>query len=377
VKILLVGNYPPAGQKSMNAFRRVLERELSAAGHEVRSVYPKRRVQRVAESSRWWKWLGYVDMFVLFLPRLLWVQRDFDVVHICDHGNSMYVPFVWRRPALVTCHDVIAIAAARGQVEGWAINRTGRIYQRLITAGLRRADLIACVSEHTRGELLSMQIAEVARTTTAHNGLNGDFSPFPEDRAEVLLSEIGITSTDRYLLHVGSGHPRKNRKFVLELFLTATERAEAVRPTAMVPTLVFVGPPLRMDMPDDLLARASGKDIRVIDHISHDLLRALYTRATTLVFPSTLEGFGWPIIEAQAAGCPVVTTNRPPMTEVGGDAAVYIDPSNLEDAATILLAALADRSSLSERGIDNAGRFSTQRMVDDYCEVYRKLLGAA
>jgi glycosyltransferase involved in cell wall biosynthesis len=145
----------------------------------------------------------------------------------------------------------------------------------------------------------------------------------------------------------------------------------------MMQTLVFVGPPLHMDMPEDLLVRASGRDVRVIEHASHDLLRALYTRATALVFPSTLEGFGWPIIEAQAAGCPVVTTNRPPMTEVGGDAAVYIDPSNLEDAATILLAALADRSSLSERGIDNARRFSAQRMVEGYSEAYEQLVGVA
>ena len=163
VKVLLVGNYPPVGQKSMDAFRRVLERELTAAGHEVRSVYPERRVQRVAKSSRWWKWLGYIDMYVLFLPRLLWAQRGFDIVHICDHSNSMYVPFVWRRPAIVTCHDVIAIAAARGEVDGWVVGRTGRAYQRLIAAGLGRADLIACVSDHTRNELLEMQIAHSAR----------------------------------------------------------------------------------------------------------------------------------------------------------------------------------------------------------------------
>ena len=181
-----------------------------------------------------------------------------------------------------------------------------------------------------------------------HNGLNGDFSPLPEEQAQGLLDEIGINSTDRYLLHVGSSLPRKNRQFVLEMFLTASECASATGSTSMTPTLVFVGPPLHRDIRDDLLARVAGSDVRVIDCVSHDLLRALYTRATALVFPSILEGFGWPVIEAQAAGCPVITTNRPPMTEVGGDARPTSTRWTSRKPSAILLEALAEAGPLRE-----------------------------
>ena len=78
---------------------------------------------------------------------------------------------------------------------------------------------------------------------------------------------------------------------------------------------------------------------RVIEltNITNEDLRALYSKATALLFPSLREGFGWPIIEAQACGCPVFTSDRVPMTEVGGDAAIYLDPTDPRPAPRLLL----------------------------------------
>ena len=135
IKILLVGNYGPDNQTSMRAFLRVLERELPKLGCELRVITPPQRLQRLPRTSRLWKWLGYIDKFILFIPSLATQARWADVVHICDHSNSMYVRWVNSRPTIVTCHDVIAVQAARGMVEGWNVGWGGRVFQRLIFDG--------------------------------------------------------------------------------------------------------------------------------------------------------------------------------------------------------------------------------------------------
>ena len=251
--MLLVANYVPDAQNSMLAFRDVLERELPRLGCEVRVLAPPRIVLRVPAHSRWGKWLGYVDKFILFLPRLARELRWADVVHICDHSNAMYVPRVLGKPNLVTCHDVIAIQAALGLVPGWDVGRSGRLFQKLIARGLARADLIACVSHLTQRDLLKLGLAEEARVTIVLNGLNADFSPVAAPEVQRLIARFGLSVQDRYLIHVGMELPRKNRMAVLQAFIALQRRAAAAGATPVVQKLVFVGPELGTPMAAETL----------------------------------------------------------------------------------------------------------------------------
>jgi glycosyltransferase involved in cell wall biosynthesis len=103
-------------------------------------------------------------------------------------------------------------------------------------------------------------------------------------------------------------------------------------------------------------------------------LNWLYSHAAGLIFPSLQEGFGWPILEAQACGCPVFTSNRAPMTEVGGDAAVYFDPTNPQAAAQVIAAAMNRRNEIKMLGLRNVSRFSAEAMLDGYLASYQKAL---
>ena len=102
----------------------------------------------------------------------------------------------------------------------------------------------------------------------------------------------------------------------------------------------------------------------------HDLLDDLEKKSK----PGGPLHFIWPIIEAQACGCPVFTSNRPPMTEVGGEAAVYFDPSNEAEAAEITAKSLQNRPWLRERGLLNAENFSTESMILAYERLYQRLV---
>jgi glycosyltransferase involved in cell wall biosynthesis len=126
-----------------------------------------------------------------------------------------------------------------------------------------------------------------------------------------------------------------------------------------------------------LLAQQLGVLERVVEvpNATSELLEALYNCASALLFPSTFEGFGWPIAEAQACGCPVICTDREPMTEVAGDGALIHD---LEDeagfAADLLrLTNPAEREPWRTKGLENAKRFSSAYMIGRYCELYRSL----
>jgi len=147
-----------------------------------------------------------------------------------------------------------------------------------------------------------------------------------------------------------------------------------------VPKLIYTGPSL-----DREIALYSGqdpdfaRDIFCLQGVNKETLRALYSAAELLLFPSWEEGFGWPVIEAQACGCRVVTTNRAPMTEIGGDAAFYIDPHDPAAAAATVRSVLEqgapEKRMTIENGIANAGRFSEARMIEEYLEIYRRLAG--
>jgi glycosyltransferase involved in cell wall biosynthesis len=115
--------------------------------------------------------------------------------------------------------------------------------------------------------------------------------------------------------------------------------------------------------------RSLGRELGVADRIvelpeaSNELLEALYNLATALLFPSSCEGFGWPIAEAHACGCPVICTDREPMTEVAGGAALA---HPIEDeagfAADLLRLNPEERARWSARALENAKRFSTERI---------------
>ena len=106
-----------------------------------------------------------------------------------------------------------------------------------------------------------------------------------------------------------------------------------------------------------------------------ELLEALYNRAVALLYPSRFEGFGWPIIEAQACGCPVVCSNAPPLPETAGDAGLFHDVNDEEGFAADLLRlnSPAERANWSDKSLRSAQRFSTSQMISHYIDIYRSL----
>src|SRR5262249_51332841 len=116
----------------------------------------------------------------------------------------------------------------------------------------------------------------------------------------------------------------------------------------------------------------AGVDVR--GHVSQDELVSLYRRAAALVFPSRYEGFGQPVLEAMACGCPVACSDIPALAEVAGDAARMFSPDDVASVVAAVREVLAEPAAYSERGLARAPSFTWKRAAAQYEDVYRELL---
>lgn len=348
----------------MLRFGATLAAKLRDRGEEVEVVSaPPRLGRRLLTRRRVGKWLAYLDKFVLFVPALRASAARADVVHICDHAYSLYTRGLVGKPLVVTCHDLLSVRCANGEFAGQRVGWSGRRYQEMILRGLDRASMVACVSRATRDDLLRLARVPRESAPVIHNDLTFPYKRTSPGEAAKLLARMGVGSGERFLIHVGADVWYKNLAGVIEIFRRLTRMA-ATRELGLV--MVTSGQGARR------LVRQAGMErrIRVLTNVSDGELRALYSVARGLLFPSLCEGFGWPLIEAQACGCPVFTSNRAPMTEVTGDAAVYFDPADPEQAAEQIGLGLTRTAELRVAGLFNARRFSVGRMVSAYQQLY-------
>jgi glycosyltransferase involved in cell wall biosynthesis len=372
MRILLVGNYHPSGQKSMQLFAELLSRGFGAAGHETRLIRPPVVAGILPVRGAAAKWLGYVDKFIVFPKSLKMAVEWADIVHVCDHSNAFYVKYMQHRPHIVTCHDMFGIRSALGEIPCNRTSWTGRQLQRMILCGLRaagRTGHIACVSEATRMDILRVAGVPKDAVSKIYNGLNFPYSPLDAAEGRAKIEKFGIGKEQRFLIHVGGNSWYKNRLGVLRMF-----SALKLRPEGRHLSLVMAGQEFTSEMLLFLRNSVCGRDVLELINPSSEELRALYSCADLMLFPSLHEGFGWPIIEAQACGCPVVTSDRAPMTEVGGDAATYIDPDDIASAVCAIASRIHLRNKPCEMSLKNVARFDASQMIGSYLALYAMLL---
>jgi glycosyltransferase involved in cell wall biosynthesis len=373
--VLLIGNFQQDQQQSMQRFSEMILRELLELGIAAELTRPEAHFARLVPAQLVFlrKWAGYIDKFIIF-PRRLRKLRGVELIHICDHSNAVYAKDFPNVPVVVTCHDLLAVRGALGEETDCPASWTGRVLQRWIVAGLRRVSAVVCVSRATEADAVRLfgTKEKAPPITVIENGLNYDYRPLPKEKVKARLEKLSPLKLDRpFVLHVGSDLRRKNREGVLRIFARTKDHWNA--------ELVFAGDRLSNDLWTQ--ARALGIADRIVEIVSaeSELLEALYNCAHALLFPSRFEGFGWPIAEAQACGCPVLCRDAAPMSEVAGGAALLRDVTD-EDGFGEDLLRLRDparRKKYRELGLQNATRFSAKRMAEQYLALYRGLGMAA
>ena len=370
--VLLIGNYFPDHQQSMQRFSAMLLQGLSTAGISAALITPQPVLGNVSRVPPFIsKWLAYIDKYVLFpfqLRKKLATRPA--IVHICDHSNAVYVARCLRTPVVVTCHDLLAVRGALGEQTDCPASVMGRLLQRWILKGLRKAAAVACVSQATAADAKRLIAGGNARIhiSIVPMGLNYPYQKLPAEAARMRLAKIHALDIDLpFVLHVGSNLRRKNREGVLRIFARVKDSWNG--------QLVFAGDlltPGLMSLASQLAVR---ERIVQIKDPEGELLESLYSAAVALLYPSRFEGFGWPIIEAHACGCPVICSTSGPLPEVAGDAGLFHAVDDEPGFAADLLRVTdpAERAKWSEKALGNAERFSAKKMIARYIDIYRNL----
>lgn len=304
-------------------------------------------------------------------PRWLRTQPPADVYHIVDHSYAHLAAALPPGRAVITCHDTDAFRAllATGERE----SSLPRFFVKRVLAGLRRAAVVACVSEHTRQELLAHALVEPARLVVAPNGVHPSCTPNPDAAADDDAMELTGPVGGADLLHVGSTIPRKRIDVLLEVLAAVAHRRPSTR-------LWRVGGAFT----DQQRARARELGVEhlitVLPFVSRPVLAALYRRASLVVLTSEREGFGLPVIEAMACGAPVVCTDLPVLREVGGEAAEYCAIAEIDAWTQRILALLAERDARSDawaarraRALEHARRFTWAGNASAMQRVYARV----
>jgi glycosyltransferase involved in cell wall biosynthesis len=369
---------------SMARFAGMLAAAYRSRGHRVDLWAPAPRVRAWVPEGRWSKWAGYIDQYLLF-P--LWVRAAVrrepkeTLYVLCDQALGPWVPYVRHLPHVVHCHDLLALRSALGDVAENRPPLTGKVYQRYIRWGFRQARHFISVSCNTRDELHVFGKVRAVTSEVVYNGLSHAFAPIAAGDALRVLTSAGLPADERgMLLHVGGGQWYKNTSGLIRLYAQYAAR----RPDAL--PLWLVSPP------PDAAVRAALQNVpdngRVLFFGGWDnrVLQAAYSHARAFLFPSLAEGFGWPIIEAQACGCPVLTTDAPPMSEIGGPAARYLPRLRIGDdvqawashGAQVLGELLAmdkqQRERVAAQGIAWSQRFVAEAAIDAYLQIYQRVL---
>jgi glycosyltransferase involved in cell wall biosynthesis len=265
-----------------------------------------------------------LNRMVLYPRRVKrFVSGRFDIYHVVDHSYAQLALALPAHRTIVSCHDIDTFRSLVQPAE----DRRGRLFNamtRRILAGLRRAAVVVCGSAAVHDDLVRFGLVDPARLRTVLNGIDpGLLEPASaaarSRAAELLPSERGVVD----LLHVGNDIPRKRLDRLVDIVATLRRRGHRIR-------LVRVGSRLR-EQTRRRMCELGVSDVIELPFIDRGVLRAIYERCNLLALTSDREGYGLPVLEAFAAGKPVVASDIPALRESSGGLATLVPADSLDE----------------------------------------------
>jgi glycosyltransferase involved in cell wall biosynthesis len=289
-------------------------------------------------------------------------ERKIDLFHGAER-----LPGYSRPKKVVTIHDLAAVLGG-DFMTGEFREMIKKRYSELVRG---KADHIITLSEAAKSDICGYYNLDESMVSVVYPGVYEGFKPLSKEETGPVLDKFGLSG--RYILHVGALQERKNIVRILEAFRGYADSGhEDVR-------LVFCGKPTYgYERIEETIKRLKLEEkVSIFGHVGQEELVALYNGAMMLCFPSLFEGFGIPIAEAFACGCPVITSNVTSMPEVAGDAGIIVDPERVEEieAAMQRLTDEEERARMGRLAMERSSLFTYREAAEKVLGIYKRVAG--
>lgn len=307
----------------------------------------------------------YVDWEQWSLPRAV-KKAHVDLLH-CTSNTA---PFFVSVPTVVTLHDIIYLEKL--QFTGTAYQNFGNVYRRLnVPTIIRNCEKVITVSEYEKARIVERLSLDDDKVKVVYNGLSSAFRVYELKEVETARTERNLPKN--FILSLGNQAPKKNMKGSIKAYLEYRKQSTNPLPLVLVEcTKTYL---------DQALAEFGASDqlenIHLTGYIPHQQLPLLYNMCDIFLYPSLRESFGIPILEANACGAPVITSNTSSMPEVSGGSTLLTNPFELSEITNALLRLESDRSlreTLIEKGLENARKFTWKNTALQTLDIYKESL---
>lgn len=267
--------------------------------------------------------------------------------------------------SVVTIHDLIFLRYPQ-----YYRSYDRAIYRKKFLSSCQKADLIISVSCQTKEDLVNFFHIKPDRIEVVYQDCDAAFQSHP---GEETLKEVKrkYSLPDSFLLTLGTVEERKNQLLILKALKLLKDQSV---------TLVISGKQTAYfkELSAYIEENQLADRVKFLDYVDFKDLPALYVLSSAFVYPSVFEGFGIPVLEAMNLGVPVITSAGTCMQEVGGDAAIYIDPLKEDELAHEINRVLSDsllKEQMTFRGKQQALLFRKEVVIPQTMEIYKRLVG--
>jgi len=372
--------------QSMPRYTNYLANNLLKKGINVQIWSPKARFYKIFNfNNNYRKYLGYVDQFLIFPLEVkfrLFFSSKTTLFVLADQALAPWVSLIKKRKHVIHCHDFIALNSALGKIPENKLSWSGKLYQKYIQNGFSKGLNFISISNKTNYDLIQLHNGKILFSSVCYNGLNRKFQPLNSRFSRNILSKkLNINLENGYILHIGGNQFYKNRKGCIKIYNSWRSNTDECL------KMLLIGEKPSNDLLNSYNLSPYINDIHFIVGLEDDLINLAYSGALCLLFPSLDEGFGWPIAEAMASGCLVISTDLPPMNEVTGNAnkfSIKRMPFNINQhdhwakEASLKISEIINldeqsRNYYLNQGFENIKRFDSDNCFDKIFQFYIKI----
>jgi len=296
--------------------------------------------------------------------KILLNHKKSRVIHITLHEFAYLLRYLKSSKSILTVCDLIQLE------RGGDYPLFMRIYNRLNLYNLPKAKKIITISKYTKDTILKYFKYNPKDIVVAY--LAVDHKHFYRRDSSLFRKRLGLAGK-KVILYVGSEQPRKNFDILIKAFAEVHKKLPETR-------LVKIGSAQWSGAREKHLSLIKKlglkKYVNIVDYVDEKELPYYYSMANVFVFPSEYEGFGLPLLEAMACGCPAITTKYTSLPEVGGKAVIYVNPKNITQLAKEIERVLRDKKlsqTLSQKGLIQAKKFNWKASAKTVGEAYNNV----